>query len=480
MTTAFNLRKLLHRKSWEMCTPCPTATTAGAFAVSDKYDVIPNSLAFIATSLSIIYRYDGDEDSWLALPASGAAGTFAAGACGEMRGMGAMGGVFNQTATGGSTTTIVTNRTIVRSLAGRRIRVIAGAGMGYDSTITSNTIDANSVITVPAHDVAFDNTTVFQVFSGSFWLKPSGAGGISVYDLATNTWTARSATGLPSWATDGQLVSTISSAGSFATGTATAGAASTLTNSGKSWSTNQWTNYQIRITDGTGKGQIRTISSNTGTVITVSSAWDLTPDATSVYSIEGNDDFMYLTGNAAVTMYRFQVSTNTWTTLSPTAARGGAPGAGASLNWVDSVPDWTLGSGEAPLSFGSGLVKQNGRYIYSFRGNTTNILDAYDIAANTWISNIPYGNQFETFSTGTSSFDYGGFIYIQKEGTGRIYRFNISQNTMQAYSTNPHPQSTTVVGQKMFMLPYQDGGTEINFLYTMLHTRAELLRMMVI
>lgn len=34
-------------------------------------------------------------------------------------------------------------------------------------------------------------------------------------------------------------------------GKATAGAASTLTNSAKTWTVNQWTNYQIRIVSGT-------------------------------------------------------------------------------------------------------------------------------------------------------------------------------------------------------------------------------------
>ena len=66
------------------------------------------------------------------------------------------------------------------------------------------------------------------------------------------------------WSTDGRLISTPSHV-AYASGTATAGGASTLTNGAKTWTTNQWTNYQVRITGGTGSGQIRTIASNTGT-----------------------------------------------------------------------------------------------------------------------------------------------------------------------------------------------------------------------
>lgn len=143
MAITVNLRKLLHRKAWESCTSSPVATAAGAFIVSDKFDLINGARAFLVTNASSIYMYEGLEDGWAQLPNSGATGTFAAGACGEFRGMGAMGGSLTQTATAGSTTTITSNRTIVRSLEGQRIRVIAGAGVGYDGTVASNTLGAD-------------------------------------------------------------------------------------------------------------------------------------------------------------------------------------------------------------------------------------------------------------------------------------------------------------------------------------------------
>lgn len=480
MTTTVNLRKLLHPKRWEANTPAPVNSAAGSFLVSDKYDLINGAKAFYVQAAAAVYMYEGDEDSWLQLPASGIAGTFGAGACGEFRALGAMGGVFNQTVTAGGAASLTTNKTIVRSLAGMRIRVVAGTGVGFDGTVVSNTLGANAVITTSGG--TFDATTVFQLFSGSLWFFCPGAGavGFRVYDRATNTWTAKSVTGLPTtFGTDGQLVSTIGSAKTFATGTATAGGASTLTNTGKAWGTNMWANNQIRITAGTGVGQIRTIASNTGTVITTSAAWTVNPDATSQYAIEGNADFMYLLGNNAVTMYRYQVSTDTWTTLSPTAARAGAAAAGFSANWIDNVSGWDNETLVNNLQAAT-LYRQNGRYIYSFRGGATSTLDVYDIAANTWVSGVAYGNQQETFTTGSSYVDNDGQIYIHKEATNRYFKFDVGANLMTSLTTNYTVQGAAVVGNKLFMLPYNDGGTEILFLYALMHTGAILNRQLLV
>lgn len=74
----------------------------------------------------------------------------------------------------------------------------------------------------------------------------------------------------------------------YDSGTATAGGSTTLTDSGKSWGTNAQANRAVNIISGTGAGQARRIASNTGTVLTVDSAWATNPDATSVYRITDN------------------------------------------------------------------------------------------------------------------------------------------------------------------------------------------------
>lgn len=66
-------------------------------------------------------------------------------------------------------------------------------------------------------------------------------------------------------------------------GTATAGSATTLTDSGLSMATNEFAGGSLSIVYGTGTGQEATIVSNTATAFTVNPNWTTTPDTTSQY-----------------------------------------------------------------------------------------------------------------------------------------------------------------------------------------------------
>jgi len=60
----------------------------------------------------------------------------------------------------------------------------------------------------------------------------------------------------------------------------------TLHDTRKTWSASSLTaSYTVRIISGTGAGQARSISANTSTQLTVSSAWDTPPDSSSFYVI---------------------------------------------------------------------------------------------------------------------------------------------------------------------------------------------------
>ena len=490
MTLTVNLRKMLHRKSAEYCTPNPAGNTAaGAFIVADKTSAMPGNDGIVYFGgASAVWQYNADEDAWMQAPNSGITGTFGAGACGALHAVFAPAGSDRSTATAGTTTTLTTSLTLARDLGGYPVRVISGTGVGYQGLIVRNTMGANAVVTVsPANGVAFDNTTVFQMLTGSVWVFNPGAGavGFSVYDRATNAWSARSVTGLPTtFGTDGKLVATGGATSGpgwqgFVNSTATAGAATTLADSVKNWPVNGWTNSQVRIISGTGAGQIRLIASNTANVLTVSAAWTINPDATSVYRIEGSGSYIYLMGNNAVTLYRYDRSANTWSTLTPGTARGGAAAAGFSANWIDGIEDedWT---DETYGTHYNTIVRQPGRYIYSLRGGATNLLDVYDIAASTWINSVPYAMQGETFGAGSSAVDLGGFIYIQKDATGRIYKFDVAKNVLKPFVQSPIPQGAAVVGDKIFMTTYVEGATRVNYLYALGNTRSELTRWLVI
>jgi hypothetical protein len=478
MATTNGNRKILDLKRWEFCTPSPNATAAATFIVSSRHyrqqqlHVVSNTVANL---------YNPQEDGWIAVPSPALAGTFGAGACGVAGSFstGTTVAASSLTATAGTTTTITTNQTLARDLRGYSVYFVGGTNAGKTKTIASNTIGTNAVITFDsAEAVAFDATSQYRLKTPVFYVLGAGtlaAGSFRKYDFATNTWTTLAITGLAATiGTDGRMISTPAwidnGFKSFATGTATAGGASTLTNSAKAWATNQWTNYQIRISGGTGAGQIRTVASNTGTVITVSAAWTTQPDATSTYSIEGNDDFIYFIGNNAVTLYRYSISGNAWSTLTPGVARGGAPGAGMGGTWIHSVSaaDWN----------NENLIL-NGRYIYSFRGAAGALLDRYDIAGNTWAA-ITYSPATETFTTGTKYAYCKDRLYLTKESTGRWFAFDFAENAMQPFTTSTYTQGAAVLGDTAFDVTYKDGATEIDYVYFLLNTSTVLLRQMVI
>jgi hypothetical protein len=479
MPTTNGNRKILDIKRWEFLTPSPNSTAAATFIVSSRHHRQQQLHVLSNTAANL---YNPSEDGWIALPSPALAGTFGAGACGVAGSFstGTTVGASSLTATAGNTTSITTNQNLQRELRGYLVYFVGGTNAGRTKTIASNTIGANSVITFSgaAEAVAFDATSQYRIKAPVFYVLGAGtlaAGSFRKYDFGTNTWTTLAITGLPaSIGTDGRLVSTPawidSGFKSFATGTATAGAATTLTNSAKTWTTNQWANSQVRITGGTGQGQIRTVASNTGTVITVSAAWTINPDATSTYSIEGNDDFIYFIGNNAVTMYRYSIVGNTWTTLSPGVARGGAPGTGMGGSWIHSVSaaDWNNES-----------LIQNGRYIYSFRGAGGALLDRYDIALNTWAA-ISYSPAVETFTTGTKYVYSKDRLYLTKEATGRWFAFDLAENAMQPWGATTYTQGAAVLGDTAFDVTYKDGATEIDYIYFLLNTSTVLLRQMVI
>lgn len=478
MPTTNGNRKILDLKRFEFCTPSPAASVAGAMIVSSRH--YRQQQLYVSGTTSA-YLYNPNEDGWVALPSPALAGTLAAGAAGVAGSFstGTTVAASSLTATAGTTTTITTNQTLARDLRGYSVYFVGGTNAGKLKTIASNTIGTNAVITFDsAEAVAFDNTSQYRLKTPVWYILGSGtlaSGSFKKYDFATNSWTTLVQTGLAATlATDGRLVSTPawidSGFKSFATGTATAGGATTLTNSAKAWTTNQWTNSQLRITGGTGAGQIRTVASNTGTVLTVSAAWTTNPDATSTYSLEGNDDFLYYMGNNAVTLYRYSISGNTWTTLTPGVARAAAPGAATGGSWIHSVSaaEWNVENSIL-----------NGRYIYSFRGGASSALDRYDIAGNTWAA-LTYSPAAETFTTGSKYSYVRDRIYITKEATGRFFAFDIAESNMTGWGQAFYPQGAAVVGDTAFDVTYKDGATEIDYVYLLMNTSTIMVRQMAI
>ena len=477
MTTTVGVRKILDLKRWEFCTPLPTATVAASFVVSSRHY---RQQQLYVVSNTVAYLYQPNEDAFVQLSSPALGGTFGAGACGAAAGFstGSTVGAASLTATGGSTSTIITNQTLARDLRGYSVQILAGPNAGVTLTIVSNTIGSNATITVATQASAFTASTVYRLMTPVWYVLGASTLAANIfkkYCFATNSWVTLTQTGLPATiSTDSKLISTPSwidnGFQTFATGTATSATGTTLVNTAKAWATNQWANSQVRITGGTGAGQIRIITSNTGTTLTVPT-WTITPDATSVYAIEGNDDYLYYIGSNAVTTYRYSITSNSWTTLAPTAARAAAPTTGMTGHWVwgATEADWTVEN-----------AIMNGRYIYSFRGGGGMVLDRYDIALNTWLSGVTVSPAAETFTTGSKSAYVGNYLYMQKDATGRWLRYNFATQELDGWSTMTYTQGAAVLGDTAFDVTYHDGATDVVYIQMFLNTSTVNLRQMVV
>ena len=474
MPTTNGNRKILDLKRWEFCAPLPAATVAGSCISSSRHF---RQQQLYLRGQNEAYIYNPAEDGWVTLPAAALAAAVGAGTCvtAAAWSIGTATAASSLTATGGTTSTIITNQTLARDLRGYRVHILAGPNAGAVLDIVSNTVAANATITVPTQASAFSASTVYRLLTPVWYVCVNGstaAASFRKYDYATNTWTTLA--NMPiAFATDAKLVATPSIVDgmfrSFGTGTATSATATTLVQTGKTWTASQWINAQVRITAGTGAGQIRTITGNTADTLTVAT-WTTTPDATSQYAIEGNDDFLYLLGNNAVTLYRYSIAANTWSTLTPGAARAAAPGAGMSAHWVHSAEgtDW---NNESAII--------NGRWIYSLQGAATGALHRYDIAGNTW-QTVTYSPASETFATGSKYALHNGLLYIQKDATGRWFALDFVRSELFPWSTMLYPQSTAIVGDTAFDVIYKDGATDIYYVYVALNSTTILLRQQIV
>ena len=463
-------KKLLHRKEFQMMSPAPVSAGSGAFIIKDILGV--RRTAFYTTSATVHYLYDINEDGWVQIPSMAMAGTWGIGACGTWSLWS-----IPITATGGTTTSIETSSTLSLSLKGKTIEFLTGSNSEKRVTVADVIIVPGGTNTILLNETlpnAVTNGDTFRATTGRYWFLNAYtslvANVFKSYDVLTGIVTSHNQVGLPSsWGTDGKMSATPSYVGPYASGTATSASANTLVNSAKTWGTNQWSNYQVVITGGTGEGQVRSIASNTSTALTVSSNWTVTPDGTSTYEIQSNDDYIYLAGNNAVTLYRYSISGNSWTTLSPTSPRAAVPGTGMGLTWVPKTGD-SQWQNESNI--------QDGRWLYSFRGVNSNNLHRYDIALNTW-QTVSFLRDGDLFTTGTSYDFEKGKIYIQKNITNDFFFYDVVGNELYPFAKDLYTQSTAAAGDKLFTVTYNDGGDDIDFAYYLGNNTNILRRVMI-
>ena len=463
---------LIDRKTRQMMTSLPVNTSAWSFFVTDINEV--DNLWLFVSSATVHYLYHHDEDSWVQIPSGALAGTFGAGACGARHRWSN-----TVTANGGSTTTATTTANINGLAKGKTIRILTGSQAGQQATIDDVLVlpwGTSTITFSPALPWAISNTDTFQVACGRFYILNAGTlavGSFKNYDPLTGVWTTLANTWLPAtWGTDWKMV--ITATGEvMSSWTATWATSTTLTCATKTYTADNWRNFQVRITSGTGIWQVRTITANTATQLTVAT-WTITPDVTSTFEISPNEDFIYLFGNNAVTTYRYSISSNTWTTMAPTTARGGNAVAGMSANFCGKTWDSLFDNESNCMA---------GRYIYSFRGSSAT-LDRFDIAGGTaWAGAwavITYPWATETFSSWSSYWLHGHYLYIKKDATNRYFKYSITGNYIEPLSTLWYTDGAAVIWDKMWLHSYEESGTEkLLRLYNLRNTGSELHRVMI-
>lgn len=482
MAEAQNNDRILHRKEWQTMTPADTVTAAAAFVVNDNPNL--GRFAFYMLSATVHYLYDHEEDAWLPIASGAFSPAITAGACGTYSDWSP-----TYTATGGSTTTItvaLNTHNLNEYVVGKYVEFLSGtaANLGQRRQITNITTTgiAGSTITltIAAAPGSVANNDTFRINSGSFFIFTSGvlATSLKRFDIGTMSWgSALSiATLAGTWGTDGRMVTTGMYGVSYDSGTASAGAATTLTDASKSWATDQWISYQVRITGGTGVGQIRPITDSTGTVLTVAT-WTTNPDATSTYVIEGDENAIYLMGNNTTTTVKYSISANTWANLAPTAARAGNAVAGMSGDFVGVTGD---------TAWADITNIRNGKYIYSFRG-ATSVLDRLNLNGGTagvptW-EVVTYQPSLQTWATGAGTdWDAGTpYIYIAKEGSAtvpqRIYKYDVVGNTMVPVSSDWYLGGVALLGNKVWVRSLSSANL-VKWLYVLQSTSTNLRRIM--
>ncbi len=112
-------------------------------------------------------------------------------------------------------------------------------------------------------------------------------------------------------------------------GTATSSTSSSLVDTGKTWTTDQYRGYFLKLTSGQGAGQIRLIATNATTSLKISEPWETTPTSTTTYEILATEDIL-IYGNGVENTSRYNG------TAAPTAISG-APRSNVLTYWQERL-----------------------------------------------------------------------------------------------------------------------------------------------
>ena len=259
------------------------------------------------------------------------------------------------------------------TIFGVNLSSTAGSQSIYQIESSVATVDQNWTTTP-------DTTSRFRVASGAIVLL--GGNGTTCtlqwYDVVSDTWYTKSvqSSGLfPSTATtDGSVECSDEAATTWDRGFASGGTTTTLIDSTKSWTVNQWVGYWLFIAYGTAAGQMKKVTSNTSTTLTF--ATGTAPDTTSSYMILGYDGGIATAGGLTTLTDSGQAwAANRWKNyavriLAGTGAGQVLPILSNTATVITTVKPWTTN----PDSTSVYSIVPNQDQLHIVNGNSTSLL----------------------------------------------------------------------------------------------------------
>lgn len=462
-----NNKYMLDRPMWEQLSFAPATGVAGSCNCDDNRRFIYNYFQ-TSTTAAQFWRYDTWADCWqqLATPAT------QTGSVGAIRYVESVGGQFGGTTYGsvwlliGNGTTayfykydIATNTWTAMSIANVPATIATDFAFtypepqlnnntgGYHSGITkaittSATVSAGATtISVTALPTALASGTRLRFGSFNITLSAEALAGATTLSVTPLSYAVYA----------GTLIETPRGGLVTVRTTANAGATSIDVYPIRRWLANGSVFNSERYV------VLTAAAASSATSITVAAcSFSLESGASAYYY-----DHMYMVGNNATAMYRYQVSTNTWATTNAAGAAipavTGAVGGGCSIKWLPSY---------------------DADKLYIVRGNGTVNIYTYSLGANTFATQTFYPNT-ETFTTASThtarSIGGKGYSIISsKDATMRIYEYDPSLSRLHPKMNQwLYPTGAAVQGDRATCLRSPD---EVEFYYLLLPSSTAFVR----
>lgn len=238
-------------------------------------------------------------------------------------------------------------------------------------------------------------------------------------------------------------------------GKATSGTSTSLTDTNQAMGTNAYAGATLKIINGTGVGQTRTITSNTATAFTVPT-WDITPGATSEFVVYDTPVWKAVTshglGAALVTSV---------------AVTGNLPGVAYFAQGATTMRrmrfDATAGT---PIHEFADDVTTDVDLLYTFydeASKTTQVWGArnstsvtiFRATAQAWGANLTFGTAISVGSTQfaiTGFTDHDGALYVGKEDSIWKVENDVPTRLPVGLASSPHPNNGVAMRSLGFFL----------------------------